>query len=435
MVHTLRVRLSFSAFLVMLIAIALLATSALLAKRAKATEKAAENFSDAGVAFKGRRGISIGTFGSPKADPKDPTQYTEHPYAPRWTEAVPPTMLNELADAGFDFIRIPIDPGPLLSADETQLQSRILQITEAVDHALAAGLNVIVDVHPSQVHRQWNFRTLTAGPGKPAFQRLLIVARALAAALTKFDERRVALEVFNEPPPPCDWGDRVSWPDQLEILTKEIRTVASRITLLLAGACWASSEGLRRLRVSKFDQNTIFVIHFYYPWVFTFQGFWSAQSYVKYIQRLKFPPDLSQKDQMIESVVERIRADKDLSKEQQIKIISEARKYLEEYFSEFRGVDSINRSFDEINRWASQNKIDPSRIVIGEFGVLGDVYGFVSAATEDRARWIEAVRMAAEKRGFRWAVWQYSYSFGIIEGDREGPLNPALLKALGLKPS
>jgi endoglucanase len=386
------------------------------------------------AAFTGQRGLSVGrTFGSPVKDLANPEQYAKEPYAPRWSESMPRVLLKDLVDTGFDFLRIGIDPGPLLAADHITLEDRIRHITEAVDHTLAAGLKVVVDIHPSETHPLWNLHKLTAGPNEPAVKRFLEVMRTLAGALARFDAKQVALEVFNEPPSPCEWRDRPSWSTQLKTLTDQVRVAAPRLTLLLSGPCYASMDGLHFIKPAQFDRNTIFVVHFYEPRIFTHQGFWASSS--EYIQRLKFPPDPAQKDAMIAAVVQRVNEDTSISESEKNRLVAEASKNFQEYFANFKGYRAIDEFFDGIAKWAVQNEVDPRRIIIGEFGVLGDVYGKIAAAPEDRARWIEAVRTAAERRGFRWAVWAYSYSFGIILGDTEGPLDPVIVKALGLKGS
>ncbi|MGO4778595.1 cellulase family glycosylhydrolase, partial [Lysobacter sp. 2RAB21] len=78
----------------------------------------------------------------------------------RWFEAsagapVESRELRRLRDAGFDHVRIPVDPvalgwqparGPRLTGTA--------RLRAAIDTALAAGLDVIVDMHPSQDTKQ-----------------------------------------------------------------------------------------------------------------------------------------------------------------------------------------------------------------------------------------------------------------------------------------
>jgi endoglucanase len=53
-------------------------------------------------------------------------------------------------------------------------------------------------------------------------------------------------------------------------------------------------------------------------------------------------------------------------------------------------------------------------IYLGEFGV------YKSADPASKRRWIAAVREAAEKRGWSWAVWDYNDSFGVRDAQGQG---------------
>jgi hypothetical protein len=83
-----------------------------------------------------------------------------------------------------------------------------------------------------------------------------------------------------------------------------------------------------------------------------------------------------------------------------------------------------------VRNWAARNAIDQNRIVLGEFGVMKDVWSYTGADPQDRARWLAAVRSAAERNGFRWIVWAMSNTMGIVTGDVDGLLDPTVLRAL-----
>jgi endoglucanase len=382
--------------------------------------------------FEGRRGVGVvRTFLFPTTDPKNPKEYQAEPYVPNWATTMPPERMRELVQVGFDFLRVAVDPGPLLEADAATLNFRIQEITHAVEQSLAVGMKILVDIHPSETHPLWNHMRLTAGRDDPAFHRLIEIERALAQALAKYDPRAVALEVFNEPPPPCVWQDRPEWPTQLKTIYDEVRSVAPHLTLVVAGACWASIEGLVLLDPSQFDKNTIFAFHYYEPPVFTLQGEPWGQSYLRYVPRLKFPPDYPDRDTIIKAVQQRIRAATDLEEEKKEAVIADAGTYLGKYFSERDWPQHIANQIDSVANWANENGIGRNRIILSEFGTLGDVWNLTAAAPEDRMRWTESVRKVAETNGYRWAIWCLTNSGGIIKGDEEGPLDPLIVKALG----
>ena len=158
-------------------------------------ERSASSVTSSIAEFEGKRGIGVvRTFMFPVQHSSDRARYDVDPYVPRWSAAMPPALTKELLRVGFDFIRIAIEPGPLLDADSPTLKLRIGEITDAIDQSLQVGMKVLVDIHPSESHIRWNFRNLTDGPDNPAFRRLIEVMHSLAGALAKYDSRQVALE-------------------------------------------------------------------------------------------------------------------------------------------------------------------------------------------------------------------------------------------------
>jgi hypothetical protein len=387
-------------------------------------------------AFAGRRGIGvIRTFLFPKHNPTDPLRYDVDPYAPRWSAAMPKTRLKEIKLAGFDFLRIAIEPGPLFEAEGDLFDERISEIKEAIDSSLGAGLAVIVDMHFSESHPLWSFKQVTAGFGTVAFMRYMQTLKALGKLVSSYDPEQVALELFNEPPPPCDWHERPDWPTQLQVIFTAARQAAPRHTLFVAGSCWASTDGLLRLDGSRFDYSTIFVFHDYSPRVFTYQGFWSSNKYLEYLPPLPYPPDTSEQQNTLERVQTRIRNASNIPITEREHERQEASKYLTDYFQNWKGIASVESSFSTVQRWSGKYGIGSDRIILGEFGVIRDVWGKKGATPADRARWLSDMRTTAEKFGFRWAVWSLTNTMGLVTGDVDGPLDPVMMTALGLRPN
>ena len=62
---------------------------------------------------------------------------------------VTPAMYESLAAQGFDFVRMPIDPGPLLAfGPGARRDQMITGMRIAAETAVEAGLKVVVDLHP-----------------------------------------------------------------------------------------------------------------------------------------------------------------------------------------------------------------------------------------------------------------------------------------------
>jgi endoglucanase len=134
-------------------------------------------------------------------------------------------------------------------------------------------------------------------------------------------------------------------------------------------------------------------------------------------------------------VKQRVAAETAVDEAGKAKIISESSRYLRIYFGQNQDRDVIQRQVSVASLWAERNGVSPQRIWVGEFGALGDIYGYQAAAPEDRQRWFSDARSVFEQFGFGWAVWNYCCAMGIIEGETSGPLDPGIVRALGLKPS
>jgi len=387
------------------------------------------------LTFAGRRGVGgIKTFMFPKRRADVPTAFVDDPYVPHWQDEMLRGRLDEIRRAGFDFLRINIDPSPIFAAGPREIEKRVAEINFAVSSSLESGLKVVLDVHVSEGHPLWNFRQVTAGTERPAFRRYLEVLTVLAGLVSDYDPKLVALEVFNEPPPPCDWSDRPSWPEQLNIIYTHVRRAAPRHTLILSGACYTNISGLILLDGSKFDSNTMFTFHYYEPQIFAYQGYWHARpKFQRYVAPLPYPPEQAKLPVTLARVKQAIGRARKIDPIERPHQWHHAKREIRRYFTKFRGRESILARFAKVRAWADRYAISPQRILVGEFGVMKDIYGYRGAKPADRARWLSDVRKAAETNGFAWSVWALTNTMGIVTRALGGPLDQEVLDALGLE--
>jgi hypothetical protein len=359
------------------------------------------------------------------------------PYYGSWSTIHVQQVPDELKRAGFETVRVPVSPIPLLVVeDEQDRQAIYSQFAIAIDDLLRAGLNVVFDLHVTDAGTPWDHKSITSDIEGPRFQKYIEVVASIARFLSRYDASRVALEPFNEPPPPCIWWPRrPNWSVYQKKLFQAARTAAPDLTIILTGACWGSLEGLQTLRPLDYDHNTVFTFHFYEPLVFTHQGAWFSSLYVRYLSRLPYPPSVDRTDEFSAMVRARATADSTLSHAARAQIFSEAQKYIKLYFNEPQNRDFIRRRAMIAAEWAKRNLVSPQRIWVGEFGALGDVYGREAAAPEDRRRWLSDARSVFEEFGFGWAVWNYCCAMGITKGENNKLLDQDIIRALGLKPS
>jgi Cellulase (glycosyl hydrolase family 5) len=347
-----------------------------------------------------------------------------------WNVWLPAGRLAAIASAEFDFLRICVDPAPLLAVETTgELDAAIETVTRAIDSALQMRLKVIFDIHVSADHPRWNIHSVTDGPSGSNFLRLVKLETRIAEVVsTRYSPDSVALELFNEPPPSSEFIAKVPWLEQLTVLYESVRRTAPKHTLLLSGTDFSSIDGLNSIDPSGFDSNTVWVFHFYEPTIFCFQGL--NMSFFRYIHRLHFPPRSHERADVLERANTLVHMDNDLSMVARVAKAWELNTNIQKYFDLPQNQDYLSRRFDAVAEWADRNGVARNRVICGEFGSFGDFAGRIGAELSDRAAWLGAVRRGVEGLGFNWCVHDLDESFRITDDD--GTFLPEILNALGL---
>ena len=186
---------------------------------------------------------------------------------------------------------MPIDPAPFLSDASADLHDRLYdEVPAAVDAALDAGLAVIIDVHPIPAGER-TIGTSEILKDAEKFEAYLAFLRRIAGSVKGKDPKRVALEVFNEPTIDCDSDGTSDWPGQMKQAFAAARASATKLTLVLSGACWGSADGLAKIDPKDIaDDNMIWSFHSYDPFILTHQGATWAGDFMPYVYGLPFPP-------------------------------------------------------------------------------------------------------------------------------------------------
>ncbi|PSH69105.1 glycosyl hydrolase [Phyllobacterium brassicacearum] len=368
-----------------------------------------------------------------------PERWDEEPVLanfPEWRQNANASNLQDIRKAGFDFVRMPIDPAIFLEdASDRRITRLIAETLKSVDMLHAVGLKVIVDFHsiPSDVRKVGTNQILA---DKDLFGRYLEVAGRLGKALSGTDPATTAFEPFNEPVVDCDPTLFPKWPAMLEQLHAAARKAMPKHTLILSGGCWSSAFGLAKIDPgSVADDNIIWAFHTYEPYVLTHQGAdWTGDS-MSYVEGLPYPPDLmgaKALDERLSIVRNTIET----------KAPEERRDELLTGFNEMAGgvtnygmvLAMLNEPFDKAEAWGKEYGIPSKRIYLGEFGMIRQEYRKEFRMPSSwRAAYLKDVITAAEKRGFPWSVWSWGGAFGITLDDEKRAFDPVILKGLGLK--
>lgn len=338
---------------------------------------------------------------------------------PEWRKSLRESDLIALKDAGFDFARIPVDPSPFLSDTTLGFRDKLFaSILESVRLVNQAGLKAVVDMHlfPAGDNRAVDMTAVMNDPA--AFDGYVDFIRVMARTLSKEDPSLVALELMNEPVLDCEEDGANLWPERLKRLYAAARSSATRLTLVLSGACWAGAEGLAKIDPKDFpDGNIIWTFHSYSPFLLTTQGATWAGDFIRYVTGLPYPPyavPRAELDAALEKVRKTIEAEAPWSRRSGMLAYLDEQIALMDTEEELSAI--MDEPFDTVAKWASEHDVKPENIFLGEFGMIRQEWEnpFVMPAAS-RAAYARDMIARAEKHGFAWALWSYGGAFGIVE--------------------
>lgn len=350
---------------------------------------------------------------------------------PDWRRVITPAMYRLVADQGFDFVRMPMDPGPLLAYGPGEAQDALIADMRAgAEEALAAGLKVIIDMHPLPRGDETGGMEDILGPLWPDY--VALVGR-VATALDGLPPDRVALEPLNEPTNDCEavYSDAPAvWPGMLAELHAAARQGAPDLTVVLTGACWGGVPGLAALDPDMIDDdNVLWSFHSYTPFTYTHQGAIWDSAPLKLISGLPYPPSLMTPE--IAAAVEAEATARLLAKDSTADPAAIAEK-----IAKYMATPDTMVSEDITNAaaWADANGLARSRLILGEFGALHTSHGLVQPREWYHA-FLADKRRAAEAAGIGWAVLSHAGDMGVaIPDDPDRRLAPDTCLALGLDP-
>ena len=301
---------------------------------------------------------------------------------------------------GFDHVRFPIEPAPLLSdtPDPSILNTTYLQyVDRALDMILAAGLAVVIDIHPSD---EFKLRMNRDERGVEAFAKFW---SAFASHLSKRDPEFVFLEVINEPMV----EDGYRWYGIQGKLIATIRAAAPNHTIIASGHRWSGLAEMLFLEQYS-DANIIYNFHFYEPFAFTHQGATWAGPNLPFYKNVPYPSS----PEAVQALLGTIQDEP-------------ARYNLLRYGEDRWDAARIDRELAFAAEWAAKRHV---YITCNEFGAFRKF-----ARASDRVTWVHDMRVALEKHGIGWTMWDYAGGFAAVnKTNGQAERDPELLKALGL---
>jgi aryl-phospho-beta-D-glucosidase BglC (GH1 family) len=395
-----------------------------------------------------RRGVSIHEWLNWSPIPKPPaagnptqdasgqapsTPYVWPPYS-RNPSPISVKDLQAIRERGFDFVRLSVDPGPMLSVSGQKRAEALTILGDAVKLALSSGLKVVFDFHPVGQVPAYSLTALNVAANEPAamaYREMVAETAAFLNALVPNASQLIAIDLFNEPQfYPCDGVGGRKWKGVLSALVKAVRAVAPDLTLIVSGACGGNVKGLMNIGARQLaDPNLLYSFHYYEPLTFSHQGTDAR----KWLTGVPWPTSVRTLDQSIALGTARLQAQTKLTSAERVAAESEIRKQLQKYYADDKGQQTVEAAFTTLIGWGRANGIRPEHFFMGEFGAMAASASRGGAAEADRLRWLTAVRQQAEKHGIGWAYWEYSniHGMSLTRGARR-EFDPIALQALGL---
>jgi aryl-phospho-beta-D-glucosidase BglC (GH1 family) len=326
----------------------------------------------------------------------DPTGYTKEHFETWTTDA----DIGLIKSMGFDHVRLSVNPAPMMRHNQADnLPADYLgYLDAAVKMVLDHGLAVIIDMHPES---DFKARLVQHDEDVEQFSDYW---RAIARHYSSYDPEKVFFEVLNEP----EFRDRYRWSGVQATLAAAIREGAPQHTIIAAGGNWSDIGDLLALTPLP-DNNVIYNFHFYDPHTFTHQGATWGVNYWHFESKLAYPSSMESAQKVAAAEPDPVN-----------------RLNVLRYGLDHWGVDRIAVEIGQAAEWARHWNVP---LTCNEFGVYRK-----ASEPQDRARWLHDVTSTLERDGIGWTMWDYSGSFGTVNGKNgEHTADDVTLKALGLK--
>src|ERR1035437_5350367 len=278
------------------------------------------------------------------------------------------SLMKLIRRAGFDHVRLSVDPGPFVSANGEQREQLIQVLLRNIVLINKYDLAVVVDLHPIDMIKLYSCSELIR-PEK--FQLLLKTIRSIALALNVIGASKVALEPFNEPCMDPDSDGDGKWNSYMKTIHDEIRINNKNVLIIISANRWGQLDGLFHLDVNSYrDSNVKFTFHYYNPFEYTHQGMGADGNLLltrSFSGGIGFPSDIAGLYNFLPVFLGRLDAlQTTQTKRQNLRL--RGLKDLTYYFLEGGSISKIEKDFDKVARWALQNNILPEQIyeIIGE---------------------------------------------------------------------
>jgi licheninase len=265
-------------------------------------------------------------------------------------------------------------------------------------------MSLVIDYHEYD-----NSYNATSAKDNKYIQMMAETWKHVAAHYAENTREDLFFELLNEPDMSAGKVTAAQWTTAAQAMIDSIRSVDKKHTILFGDAQWYSINLLTK-RTPFTDDNIVYVIHTYEPFVFTHQGgSWTDYATIKGIP---FPYDPAKWST--------ISGDFGVTKGSQISVKNAVKNYYKNGSKE-----AIMAEILKAKKWAATNNVP---VIINEFGALN-----LRSSAESRLNYLTAMREICDTLQIPWTHWGYTGNFSLFEGDLKGTkLIDGIDKALGL---
>jgi endoglucanase len=294
---------------------------------------------------------------------------------------------DQIKAAGFDHIRIPINPESLGFSISEASTGRVLfdfaGLDAAIDNARNRGLSVILDIQPGDgflSEMEQDPRT------EPA---MIALWHRIADHYSTYSTGTMVYELLDNP----RYNSATAYHNLVSDIVSALHDVALKNTIIVDVPKQASVDGFTGF--TPLATGTIwYAFHFYEPYLFTHQGLKMASSFgrsLRYVRNLPYPS---------------AQANAGTNYAPTAPDPIEAKTALVDYVTENWNAAQIGARLKLASDWATANK---ANVICTEFGVVRK-----NVPPQARYLWIVDTRNMLEADRINWTLSDYADLFGIV---------------------
>lgn len=317
-----------------------------------------------------------------------------------------------LSGYGFKSLRLPIDLDLYVTNKKDFLAGKATELTFDDDTLFLVldsfdkwtkenNMSFVIDYHEYD-----NSYNVTSAKDSTYIKMMAGVWKHVAEHFVASEREDIFFELLNEPDMSAGKVTAAQWTVAAQAMIDAIREVDKKHTILFGDAQWYSMSLLAK-RTPFADDNIIYVIHTYEPFVFTHQGgSWTDYAAVK---NIPFPYDPAKWSEY--------SADFGVNAGNKSKVLGAIKQYYKTGSKE-----AILEAVAKAKAWAVTNNVP---VIINEFGALRD-----KSDAKSVLNYYKAMAEICDTLQIPWTHWGYTGGFSVV--DSEGKMYEGLAEAMML---